>query len=67
MPEHFWVGMLIVFVAGLVNGSFPLPMKYSRTWAWENTWSVYSVVALLSLPWILAIEFVPNLWQLPPD
>lgn len=63
MAERFWLGMLIVFVAGLLNGSFTLPMKYSRWWAWENTWSVYAVLALLALPWMLAIGFVPNLAQ----
>jgi L-rhamnose-H+ transport protein len=61
MAEHFWLGMLIVFIAGLLNGSFTLPMKYSRAWAWENVWSVYAVVALLALPWILAVGLVPNL------
>ncbi len=63
MVQHFWLGMLIVFVAGLLNGSFTLPMKYSRAWAWENIWSVYSVVALLVLPWSLAGGFVPHLAQ----
>ena len=61
MAERFWLGMLIVFIAGLLNGSFTLPMKYSRAWAWENIWSVYAVVALLALPWILAVGLVPNL------
>ena len=63
MAEHFWLGMLIVFGAGLLNGSFTLPMKYSRAWAWENIWSVYAVVALLVLPWMLAGGLVPNLAQ----
>jgi L-rhamnose-H+ transport protein len=63
MVEHFWLGMLIVFAAGVLNGSFTLPMKYSRTWAWENIWSVYSLAALLLLPWTLAAVFIPNLSQ----
>src|SRR2546428_9687308 len=63
MNEHFVVGMLIVFAAGLLNGSFTLPMKYSRTWSWEHLWTVYSLLALLVLPWILALTFVPHLAQ----
>lgn len=55
--------MLIVFVAGLLNGSFTLPMKYSRSWFWENLWSVYSALAFLVVPWGLAIGFVPHLAQ----
>jgi L-rhamnose-H+ transport protein len=61
MVEHFWLGMMLVFLAGLLNGSFSLPMKYSRAWAWENIWIVYAVVALLALPWMLAFGLVPNL------
>jgi L-rhamnose-H+ transport protein len=63
MAEHFWLGMLIVFAAGILNGSFTLPMKYTRSWTWENIWSVYSVSAMLVMPWIIAIKFVPNLWR----
>jgi len=61
MTEHFWLGMLIVTGAGALNGSFSLPMKYSKTWAWENIWSVYALTALLVLPWALAVGFVPRL------
>ena len=61
MKDHFWLGMAIVFLSGIFNGSFPLPMKYSRTWKWENTWLLFSLGALLILPWLLALEFTPNL------
>src|SRR5437016_5175339 len=44
--EHLWLGMLIVFAAGVLKGSFTLPMMYSRTWNWENIGSVYSLAAL---------------------
>jgi len=30
-------------VAGVLNASFALPMKFTRRWAWENTWAVWSV------------------------
>ena len=63
MAEHFWLGMLIVFGAGILNGSFTLPMKYTRSWTWENIWSVYSVAALLVMPWVIAMAFVPKLGQ----
>jgi L-rhamnose-H+ transport protein len=63
MAEHFWLGISIVFAAGILNGSFTLPMKYTRSWVWENIWSVYSVSALLVLPWVIAISFVPKVWQ----
>ena len=64
MSRHFWLGMAIIFVSGVLNGSFPAPMKYSRRWRWENTWLVFAAVALLLLPWLMASGFVPGLAEL---
>ena len=63
LTEHFWLGMVIILLGGGLNGSFPLPMNYSRRWRWENTWLVFALTALLILPWILAGGFVPHLRQ----
>jgi L-rhamnose-H+ transport protein len=64
MSGHFWLGMAIIFVSGVLNGGFPVPMKYSRRWRWENTWLVFATVALLLLPWLMASGFVPGLAEL---
>jgi L-rhamnose-H+ transport protein len=64
MTEHFWLGMAIIIVSGALNGSFAVPMKYARQWRWENTWLVFSLTALLVLPWVLAAGFVPQLTDL---
>jgi len=64
MADHFWLGMAIILVSGALNGNFALPMKYARHWRWENTWLVFSLTALLVLPWVLAAGFVPQLGQL---
>jgi L-rhamnose-H+ transport protein len=63
MTESFWLGMAIVFMSGTINGCFPLPMKYSRDWAWENNWLVFSVLAWVVFPALLAYLFVPHLSQ----
>jgi L-rhamnose-H+ transport protein len=60
MMEHFWLGIGVILLSGVVNGSFPLPMKYARVWRWENTWLVFALTALLILPCLLAVGFVPN-------
>jgi L-rhamnose-H+ transport protein len=62
--EHFWLGMAVIFLSGALNGSFALPMKHTRRWRWENTWLVFSIVALVILPWLLAVGFVPRLEEL---
>jgi L-rhamnose-H+ transport protein len=53
--------MAIIFISGGLNGSFPLPMKYTRQWKWENTWLIFAATALLIIPWLLAAGFVPHL------
>jgi len=54
-------GLLLTVLAGVMNGSFPLPMKYMHKWNWENTWAVWTLVALLIVPWTLALATVPRL------
>jgi L-rhamnose-H+ transport protein len=55
------VGLLILIVAGVANGSFTLPMKFTHAWAWENTWLIYTVWALVVFPPLLATLTVPHL------
>ena len=38
-----------------------VPLEYLRRWRWENAWIVFSVVALILLPWTLAFTRVPDL------
>jgi len=61
MTTGVLLGALVVLLGGFMGGSFALPLKYARRWGWENSWAVYSIVALLIVPWIAAIVSVPNL------
>ncbi len=63
MTDHFWLGMLVIFVSGVLNGAFPLPMKYARRWRWENTWFAFCVMGVFAMPWVLGATFVPHLGQ----
>lgn len=55
------IALLLTLMAGAMGGSFALPMRYMRKWAWENIWTVWSVVALILLPWALALITIPHL------
>lgn len=55
------LGLLIVVLAGALNGSFALPMKGTSRWAFENVWLVYSIIAMLVLNWGIAFYSVPDL------
>jgi len=48
-------------MAGLMSGNCMLPVKFTRSWKWENIWLVFSVVSLVILPWALAIALVNHL------
>jgi len=61
MRELIWVATLVVIVGGVMEGSFALPMRFARRWAWENIWMAYSLFGLILIPWIAARASVPNL------
>jgi L-rhamnose-H+ transport protein len=56
-------GLCLLFLAGAMNGSFALPMKFTHKWAWENTWLVWTICALFVLPTLLAYWTVPELFS----
>lgn len=53
-------GYLLVIAAGFLQGTFMLPMKFTRRWAWENTWLVYSATAYLIWPWLFVFFTLPH-------
>ena len=54
-------GIATLVIAGVANASFTIPMKYTRKWAWENTWLAWTVFALVVLPFAAAVATLPNL------
>lgn len=63
-PSHAALGLGIAMVSGTLTASFPLPMKLSRTWRWENIWLVYATLALVLIPVLLAKWAEPDLLAL---
>jgi L-rhamnose-H+ transport protein len=54
MPNTF-VGIFFLILAGIMNGSFILPMKFMRRWAWENTWLFWTIFALVIFPVLIPL------------
>src|SRR5712692_1240130 len=52
-----WAG---VVAAGLLNGSFAVPIKTARVWKFNHIWMVHSLLAMGLLPWLVAILTVPG-------
>ena len=59
--QETMLGVLLLIIAGIMNANFTVPMKFTSRWAWENTWLVFSIFALVLLPPIAAFVTVPNL------
>ena len=56
-PMLNWAGIIL---AGLLNGSFAVPLKTTRTWKFDHIWMVHSLLAMGLLPWGFAIAVVPE-------
>jgi len=63
MAPSLSIGVALTLLAGLMSGNCMLPMKFNRSWKWENSWLVFSIVSLVILPWLLALVLVDHLSQ----
>ncbi len=57
-------GILLVVVGGAMEGLFSLGITRTPKWAWENTWGLGSLIALVVVPWPLVLMTVPNVGSL---
>ncbi|MBN2024861.1 MAG: hypothetical protein JW809_18930 [Pirellulales bacterium] len=55
------LGIVLVVVGGVMEGLFSLPVTRTPRWQWENTWGAGSLMALLLVPWPVALLTVPEL------
>lgn len=62
-----FLGLLLGLFSGVMTGSFSLPMKKTTRWSWEATWLIWSVCALLIIPWAIAIATVPDVFSVFRD
>jgi L-rhamnose-H+ transport protein len=54
-------GFLLVLLAGILQGTFVLPMTLVRGWKWEHTWATFSLLGMLVFNWLAVIVLVPNI------
>lgn len=54
-------GIALTLLAGVMQGAFPLPMKFAAKWNWENIWSLFALSGFVVFPWLLAFCTVPDL------
>lgn len=62
MHMHLLAGFLLVLAAGLLQGTFILPMSMVKQWSWEHTWATFSLFGMFFLNWIITLLLVPNIF-----
>jgi L-rhamnose-H+ transport protein len=55
-------GLVLVLLAGVLQGTFILPMTLVRQWSWEHSWATFSLLGMLVFNWIIVLLFVPNIF-----
>jgi L-rhamnose-H+ transport protein len=53
-------GYALVIAAGILQGAFMVPMKFTKKWVWENTWFVYASTGFLIWPWLFVLLTIPH-------
>jgi L-rhamnose-H+ transport protein len=55
------LGLAVVLFAGILQGTFILPMNYTRDWKWEHNWFVFSLLGMLVLNAAIGFATIPVL------
>jgi len=63
MGHPLLLGVPLVMIAGFMSGCCMLPVKFVRSWQWENVWLVFTILSLVVIPWSLALTFVGRLFE----
>src|SRR5260370_9938944 len=61
-PMPLLPGFLLVLLAGLLQGTFILPMTLVRKWSWEHTWATFSLLGMIVFNWIITLLFIPSIF-----
>jgi L-rhamnose-H+ transport protein len=54
------LGIGLSLLGGVLVGNCMLPLKRTRTWPWECSWLIFSVVSLVLVPWAMAWLTLPH-------
>ncbi len=58
------LGVFLHAVGGFAAGSFYIPFKKVRNWAWESYWLVGGVFSWIVMPWLIALLTIPQVVSL---
>jgi L-rhamnose-H+ transport protein len=58
------LGIFLHSIGGFAAGSFYIPFKKVRNWAWECYWLVNGFMSWIIMPWFIALVSVPGLFTI---
>jgi L-rhamnose-H+ transport protein len=58
------LGLAVVLFAGILQGTFILPMNHTRDWKWEHNWFVFSLLGMFVLNAIIGFATIPVLFSI---
>jgi L-rhamnose-H+ transport protein len=61
MHPNPFLGVFFHWLGGLASGSFYVPYRFVRKWAWEVYWLVGGFFSWIIAPWLLATILTPDL------
>lgn len=67
MQANPFLGVIFHMLGGLAAGSFYIPFRRVRGWAWESYWLVGGVFSWIVAPWVLAALTCPQVVQVLRD
>ena len=67
MSPNPFLGVLLHAAGGLAAGSFYIPFRRVRKWAWESYWLVGGVFSWVVVPWVVALAVCPRLVSVLTD
>jgi len=63
MVTSLTIGILLVILAGCMEGLYTVPMKFAHRWRWEQIWGAGSILSLLLVGWPVALLTIPHLGE----
>lgn len=57
-------GLAVVLFAGVLQGTFILPMNHTRNWKWEHSWFMFSALGMIVLNAAIGFVTIPSLFRI---
>lgn len=61
------LGVFLHALGGFAAGSFYMPFKKIKDWAWESAWLINGIFSWIIMPWVIGFLTVPGLLPLLLD